>query len=100
MLQSNVKRTQQYEVVFVMNDRLEDILLEFLKQETLQDRLESTAPEIAKGANLVYNQVGRALERLIMKDQVGYRERGTERKMVRYYYLKEVADLYKEKYKA
>ena len=83
-----------------MNDRLEDILLEFLKQETLQDRLESTAPEIAKGANLVYNQVGRALERLIMKDQVGYRERGTERKMVRYYYLKEVADLYKEKYKA
>ena len=83
-----------------MNDRLEDILLEFLKQETLQGRLESTTPEIAKGANLVYNQVGRVLERLIMKDQVGYRERGTERKMVHYYYLKEVADLYREKYKA
>ena len=58
-----------------MNDRLDDVLLEFLKQKTLQGRLESTAPEIANGANLVYNQVGRALERLIMKDRVGYRER-------------------------
>ena len=100
MLQSNIKRTQQYEMVFVMNDRIDDIILEFLKNETLQGRLESSAPEIANGANLVYNHVGRALERLIMKDQVGYRERGTERKMVRYYYLKEVADLYRDKYKA
>lgn len=83
-----------------MDDKMDDSLLDFLKQETLQGRLESTTPEIASGANLVYNQVGRVLERLIMRGYVAYRERGTERKLVRYYYLKEVADLYRKKHKA
>lgn len=82
-----------------MNDPTESSILEFLKEETLQGRIEATAREIANGANLVYNQVGRALERLIMKDKVGYRERGTERKSVRYYYLKGVLDLCREKWR-
>lgn len=83
-----------------MDDQTESCILEFLKQQTLQGRIEATAREIANGANLVYNQVGRALERLIMKDQVRYRERGTERKPVRYYYLKDILDLCREKWKA
>jgi transcription initiation factor IIE alpha subunit len=83
-----------------MNDPIESSILQFLKEETLQGRIEATAREIANGANLVYNQVGRALERLIMKDQVGYRERGTERKPVRYYYLKDILELCRERWEA
>lgn len=84
----------------MMVDDIEDSILEFLKQEVLQGRLESTVREITNGANLVYNQVGRALERLIMKGEVRYRERGTERKWVRYYYLKDILDMCQGKWKA
>lgn len=84
----------------MMPNDIEHSILKFLKQEALQGRFESTAREIASGANLVYNQVGRALERLLMRDEVRYRERGTERKSVRYYYLKDILDLYQGKWKA
>jgi len=83
-----------------MNDQTESAILEFLKRETVQGRIESTMREIAGGTKLVYNHVGRALERLLMKDQVGYRERGTERKTVRYYYLKDIPSMCQEKWKA
>lgn len=82
-----------------MTDDTELSVLEFLKKEMLEGRIESSAREIAIGANLVYNHVGRALERLIMKGQVGYRERGTERKFVRYYYLKAILELCQAKWK-
>ncbi len=82
-----------------MPNDIEHSILELLKQEALQGRFESTAREIANGANLVYNQVGRALERLIMKGKVQYRERGTERKSVRYYYLTDILELCREKWK-
>ena len=84
----------------MMDDQVEHSILEFLKQETLQGRLESTIPEIANGADLVYNQAGRALERLIVKGKVEYRERGTNRKSVRYYYLGDILKLCREKWKA
>ena len=80
----------------MMPNDIEHSILEFLKQEAKQGHLESTAREIANGADLVYNQVGRALERLIMRDEVRYRERGTKRKSVRYYYLKDILDSVKE----
>ena len=83
-----------------MNDQTESAILEFLKRETVQGRIESTMREIASSTKLVYNHVGRVLERLLMKDQVGYRERGTERKTVRYYYLKDIPSMYQEKWKA
>lgn len=83
-----------------MDDKTERFVLEFLKQESLQGRLESTTREIASGAKLPYNHVGRALERLIMKDQVRYRERGTERKSARYYYLRDIFELCQERWKA
>jgi predicted transcriptional regulator len=82
----------------MMDDKIERSISEFLTQESLQGRLESTAPEIAKGAKLVYTQVGRALERLIVKGKVGYRERGTDRKSVRYHYLRDIPELCKEKW--
>ena len=83
-----------------MNEKTESEILDFLRRETLKGRIESTMREIAIGTKLVYNHVGRALERLLMKDQVGYRERGTERKTVRYYYLKDILDMWREKWKA
>ena len=83
-----------------MNNGIEQAILEFLKRETLQGRIEATVREIANGANLVYNQVGRALERLMMKEQVQCRKRGTERKRVCYYYLKDILELCREKWKA
>lgn len=82
-----------------MSDNTEVSVLEFLKKETLEGRIESTAREIAIGTNLVYNHVGRALERLIMRGQVAHRDRGTERKLVLYYYLKDVLDLCRAKWK-
>ncbi len=76
----------------------ERTILDFLRKETLASRFESTTNEIATGARLSYNQVGRVLERLIIKAQVGYRERGTERKSVRYFYLRDILDLCQEKW--
>jgi transcription initiation factor IIE alpha subunit len=71
----------------------EQAILDFLRQEALASRFESTTAEIANGAKLSYNHVGRLLERLIIKGQVGYRERGTERKSVRYFYLSDLLEL-------
>ncbi len=82
-----------------MDNNEEQLILEFLKQETLQGHFESTTPEVAGGIKLGSNRLTRALERLIMKGEVGYRERGTERKTVRYYYLRDVLDLYRAKWK-
>ena len=76
----------------------EQAILDFLKRESLQGHLESTTAEISNGINISYNQVGRVLERLLMKDQVAYRERGTERKSVRYFYLKDILELCKKKW--
>ena len=76
----------------------ERAITDFLKQEAVQGHFESTTAEIANGIKFSYNQVGRILERLLMKDQIGYRERGTERKSVRYYYLKDILDLCKRKW--
>ena len=83
-----------------MNDQTESAILKFLRRETVQGRIESTMREIAISTKLVYNHVGRALERLLMKDQIGYRERGTERKTVRYYYLNDIPGMCREKWKA
>lgn len=82
-----------------MHNDIEYSILEFLKREALEGRFESTARQVATGANLVYNQVGRALERLIMKGKVQYRERGTERKSVHYYYLTDILEICREKWK-
>ena len=79
-----------------IDDQIEDSVLKFLKKEALGGSLESTTREIANGAKLVYNQVGKALERLRIRGQVGYRERGTERKSVRYYYLSDIVKLYRK----
>ena len=76
----------------------EKAIMDFLKHEAVQGHFESTTAEIANGIKFSYNQVGRILERLLMKDQLGYRERGTERKSVRYYYLKDILDLCKRKW--
>lgn len=82
------------------DDQIDSSILGFLKHEALRGCLESTPPDIAKGTSLSYNQVGRALERLRMKGDVGYRERGTDRKSVRYYYLTDILKLCQEKWKA
>jgi hypothetical protein len=77
----------------------EQSIIDFLKQEVIQGHFESTTTEIAHGTKLSYNNVGKMLERLIIRDQVGYRERGTERKLVRYFYLTDLLDLCKKKWK-
>jgi len=76
----------------------EQAIMDFLKQEALGGHFESTTAEIANGTKLSYNQVGRMLERLIIRGQAGYRERGTERKSVRYFYLRDLLDLCQEKW--
>lgn len=73
----------------------EQTIIEFLRREAQLGHFESTTTEIADGINASYNRVGRMLERLIIKDRIGYRERGTERKSVRYYYLKDLLNLCK-----
>ncbi|MFC1925115.1 hypothetical protein ACFLW2_00275 [Chloroflexota bacterium] len=77
----------------------EQAIVDFLKREASEGHFESTTSEIANGAKFSYNQVSRILERLIMRGQIGYRERGTERKSVRYFYLKDLLSLWKEKYR-
>jgi predicted transcriptional regulator len=81
-----------------MQNSEEHAVLEFLRQETSQGHFESTIGEIARGINLSYNRVARVLERLTVKNAVHYRERGTERKAVRYYCLREVVDLCRSKW--
>lgn len=76
----------------------EQSIIDFLKREALQGHFESTTAEIANGTRLSYNQVGKILERLIIRDQVGFRERGTERKSVRYFFLRDILDLCKERW--
>lgn len=77
----------------------EQAILDFLRQKALAGRFESTMTEIANGTKLSYNQVGRVLERLIIKGQVGFRERGTIRRLVRYLYLRDVLDLCRDKWR-
>jgi len=81
------------QLVCVMVQDEEQIILDFLRQEALAGRLESTTTEIGKGVGFSYNRVGRILEHLIFKGQVAYRERGTQDKSVRYLYLKEIVNL-------
>jgi hypothetical protein len=76
----------------------EQTIVDFLKREALEGHFESTTNEIANGVKSSYNQVSRVLERLIMRDQIGYRERGTERKSVRYFYLEDLQVLWKDKH--
>jgi len=76
----------------------EQAIVDFLKREALDGHFESTTSDIANGVNFSYNQVSRILERLIIRDQIGYRARGTERKSVRYFYLMSLLSLWKEKY--
>lgn len=75
----------------------EQAILDFLMREALDGHFESTTTEISNGVNISYNQVTRILERLIMRRKVGFRERGTERKSVRYFYATELLSLWKEK---
>ena len=82
-----------------MHNDIEHSILQFLKAEILQGRFENSQREIADGAKLSYNATGRALERLIVKGDVQYRERGTERKSVRYCYLTELVQLCQQKWK-
>lgn len=77
----------------------EQAILDFLKREALKGHFESTINEIASGINFSYNQVTRILERLIMRRKVGFRERGTDRKSVRYFYASELLVLWKDKYR-
>ena len=81
-----------------MQQNDEQSIIDFLRQEALQGHFESTTAEISNGTKLSYNQVGKILKRLIIRDQVGYRERGTERKSVRYFYLRDILDLCKKKW--
>jgi len=71
----------------------EQTILSFLREASLKAHFDSTTTEIARGTNMSYNQVARLLERLLFMEQVGYRERGTDRKMVCYFYLRDVLDL-------
>ena len=73
----------------------EGLILEFLKQEALQGCFESTTREIANGTHLGYNRVGRILERLLMRNEVKFRER----KRVRFYYLRDILEICQEKWK-
>jgi len=76
----------------------EQAILAFLMREAQESRFESTTTEIARGINLSYNQVARVLERLMIKDRVGCRERGNERKSVRYFYLTDILVMCREKW--
>jgi len=76
----------------------EQSIVDLLRREALESRFESTITEIASGVGLSYNQVARVLERLIIKGQVGYRKRGTERKSVRYFCLTDVVELCRERW--
>jgi len=73
----------------------EGLILEFLKQEALQGRFESTTREIANGTHLGYNRVGRILERLLTRDEIRCRER----KRVPYYYLIDILVICQERWK-
>ncbi len=76
----------------------EQAILGFLKNEALAGHFESTTMEIAGGVKLSYNQVARLLERLILMARIGFRERGTERRLVRYFFIKDIHDLYQQEF--
>ena len=75
----------------------EQAIVDFLQREALEGHFESTTTEIANGVKFSYNQVSRIIERLIIHGHIEYRERGTERKSVRYFYLSDLVTLWKEK---
>jgi hypothetical protein len=75
----------------------EQTIVDFLKRESFEGHFESTTAEIANGVEFSYNQVSRIVERLIMLHEISYRERGTARKSVRYFYLNDLLTLWKEK---
>ncbi len=75
-----------------MAERVEQAILKFMKKETLVGHFESTVPEITGGTKLGRTEVVMALERLILKKQAEYRERGKRGRIVRYYYLREIRE--------
>lgn len=80
----------------MQQDIVDNAILDFIKEEALHGRLESTAPEITRGLSkhrYSYNDVIKALERLTTRGSVEYRVRGSERKRVPYYYLAEIKNL-------
>jgi transcription initiation factor IIE alpha subunit len=74
----------------MQQNETEDLILKFMKEKATQGYLQLTAPEIAKGAEITYNEVVKALERLTTKELIGVIERGTSKKSVPYYYLFEL----------
>ncbi len=76
----------------------EQAILAFMRREAQDSRFESTTTEIARGTDLSYNQVARVIERLMIKDLIGFRERGNERKSVRYFYLTDILVMCREKW--
>ena len=80
----------------MMAPNVEDIekrIVEFMKHEVRAGHLESTVPDIADGTGLGRSDVVRVLERLDMKGEVRWRERGTTRKATRYYCLARVLEV-------
>lgn len=80
-------------MVYHMSQDNDQSIIDFLRQEALSGHFESTTSDIANGINVSYNRVVRILERLIVKKRIGFRERGTAHKSVRYFYLKDLLDL-------
>ena len=74
----------------------EDTVIQFLRQEVASGKLENSVPEIAKGANMSYNQAGKVVERLRTRGNIGYRDRGSDKKSTRYYYPGDIVKLCKQ----
>ena len=98
MVYHNLADNLYHRVSDMLQDE-EQTILDFLRREAVVGHFDSTTSEIANGVKLSYNRAVRLLERLIMRGQVGYRERGNERKLVRYFYLKDILDLCQEKWR-
>ena len=78
------------------NENADKALLAFLREETLQGRLEVTVPEISRGLNISYVDGIRLVERLETSGVLTVRERGTAKRATHFFALVEIVEMCKE----
>lgn len=77
-----------------MSEEIDNRMTRFMEKELTEGHFEHTLREISKGTGLTYNDVSKGVERLKTKGLIGFRERGSSKKFVPYYYITKLRDMF------
>lgn len=80
-------------------DRIDKKIVTFFKLQATKGWLHLTVPEIERGIKISRNEVIRSLERLQITGVIDKVERGSRIKTTPFYYLTEIREYCKKKYR-